>query len=63
MAGYTRFYLTTGPRRPEAEGLYLAAGHTPLFDVPADPTTIGPLPFEKQLPARERQLPVPAPTS
>src|SRR3954451_19751312 len=31
--GYTRMYLTTGPRQPEAKALYLAAGWTPLFDV------------------------------
>lgn len=49
--GYTRLYLTTGPRQPEAKGLYLAAGYRPLFDVTADPETIGPLPFEKDLPA------------
>ncbi|MFF1903097.1 GNAT family N-acetyltransferase [Kitasatospora sp. NPDC058218] len=51
-AGYTRMYLTTGPRQPEAKGLYLATGYTPLFDVDADPLTIGPLAFEKPLPAR-----------
>ncbi|RKT15924.1 acetyltransferase (GNAT) family protein [Streptomyces sp. 1114.5] len=50
-AGYTRFHLTTGPRQPEARGLYLAAGYTPLFDLTADPLTIGSLPFEKRLPA------------
>ncbi|WP_051872421.1 GNAT family N-acetyltransferase [Streptomyces sclerotialus] len=49
--GYTRLYLTTGPRQPEAKGLYLAAGYRPLFDLAADPETIGPLPFEKDLPA------------
>lgn len=48
--GYRRIYLTTGPRQPEAKGLYLVNGYTPLFDVTADPLTIGPLPFEKQLP-------------
>ncbi|MDT9686235.1 GNAT family N-acetyltransferase [Streptomyces sp. TRM76323] len=47
--GYRRIHLTTGPRQPEARGLYLAAGYTPLFDVEADPETIGPLPFEKHL--------------
>ncbi|WP_275558627.1 GNAT family N-acetyltransferase [Streptomyces sp. 5-6(2022)] len=47
--GYRRIYLTTGPRQPEARGLYLATGYTPLFDVSADPETIGPLPFEKGL--------------
>ncbi|MFE7193072.1 GNAT family N-acetyltransferase [Kitasatospora sp. NPDC057541] len=48
-AGYRRIYLTTGPLQPEARGLYLANGYTPLFDVAADPLTIGPLPFEKHL--------------
>lgn len=47
--GYRRIYLTTGPRQPEARGLYLATGYTPLFDPEADPETIGPLPFEKHL--------------
>jgi GNAT superfamily N-acetyltransferase len=47
--GYARIYLTTGPRQPEAAGLYLANGYTPLFDVDADPRTIGPLPFERIL--------------
>ncbi|GHH33706.1 GNAT family N-acetyltransferase [Lentzea cavernae] len=45
--GYRRLYLTTGPRQPEARGLYLAAGYTPLFDVTATPA--GPLPFEKRV--------------
>ncbi|MGW1001959.1 GNAT family N-acetyltransferase [Streptomyces sp. NPDC002520] len=52
--GYRRIYLTTGPRQPEARGLYLATGYTPLFDTEADPETIGPLPFEKHLPAQAR---------
>ncbi|MFF2778780.1 GNAT family N-acetyltransferase [Streptomyces sp. NPDC058052] len=47
--GYTRVYLTTGPRQPEARCLYLATGYRPLFDVTADPESIGPLPFEKHL--------------
>jgi len=46
-AGYPRLYLTTGPRQPEAVGLYLTSGYTPLFDPAAEPT--GPLPFEKWL--------------
>lgn len=50
--GYERIFLTTGPRQPEAKGLYLAAGYTPLFDVAADPLTIGKLPFEKLLSVR-----------
>lgn len=49
--GYRRIYLTTGPRQPEARGLYLATGYLPLFDTEADPETIGPLPFEKHLSA------------
>lgn len=49
--GYLRIYLTTGPRQPEARGLYLATGYIPLFDTEADPETIGPLPFEKHLTA------------
>ncbi|MFF4955198.1 GNAT family N-acetyltransferase [Streptomyces chattanoogensis] len=47
--GYTRIHLTTGPRQPEARGLYLAAGYRPLFDLTAAPESIGPLPFEKHL--------------
>lgn len=47
--GYPRVYLTTGPRQPEAAGLYLSAGYTPLFDVTRDPEEIGPLAFEKWL--------------
>ncbi|MEV4947036.1 GNAT family N-acetyltransferase [Streptomyces sp. NPDC053755] len=47
--GYRRIYLTTGPRQPEARGLYLATGYTPLFDTSADPEIIGVLPFEKYL--------------
>lgn len=59
--GYRRLYLTTGPRQPEARGLYLATGYTPLFDTDADPETIGPLPFEKHLAhtARPEQLATP----
>ena len=47
--GYTRIHLTTGPRQPEARNLYLAAGYTPRFDVAADPETVGPLAFAKEL--------------
>ena len=45
--GHSRIHLTTGPRQPEAKGLYLATGYTPLFDVDTDPLTIGPLAFSK----------------
>jgi GNAT superfamily N-acetyltransferase len=31
--GFSRVYLTTGPRQPEAQRLYAEAGYTPLFDV------------------------------
>ncbi|WUJ75789.1 GNAT family N-acetyltransferase [Kribbella soli] len=48
--GYRRLYLTTGPRQPEAAGLYLAAGFEPQFDTSADPESIGPLPFTKEIP-------------
>jgi GNAT superfamily N-acetyltransferase len=47
--GYRRLSLTTGPRQPEAAGLYLSAGYTPHFDLEADPETIGRLPFSKDL--------------
>lgn len=47
--GYRRVYLTTGPRQPEAAGLYLATGYRPLFDTGADPEDVGPLAFEKWL--------------
>ncbi|WP_405547174.1 GNAT family N-acetyltransferase [Streptomyces phaeochromogenes] len=61
VRGYGRIYLTTGPRQPEARGLYLATGYTPLFDTSADPETIGPLPFEKHLSGIARQEIRPAP--
>ncbi|BCM83844.1 GNAT family N-acetyltransferase [Methylobacterium indicum] len=48
--GYGRAYLTTGFRQPEAKGLYLGLGYTPLFDIDVDPETYGILPFEKALP-------------
>lgn len=48
--GYTRLYLTTGPRQPEAKHLYLATGYQAQFDLDADPETIGPLAFTKELP-------------
>ncbi|MEO5315882.1 GNAT family N-acetyltransferase [Pseudarthrobacter sp. CC12] len=48
--GYTRLYLTTGPRQPEAKLLYLNTGYEAQFDLDADPETIGPLAFTKDLP-------------
>lgn len=47
--GYRSVYLTTGPRQPEAKHLYLNSGYTPGFDLNADPETIGPLAFTKEL--------------
>ncbi|TCC20134.1 NADPH-dependent FMN reductase [Kribbella speibonae] len=47
--GYRRLYLTTGPRQPEAAGLYLSVGFEPQFDTEADPESVGPLPFSKDL--------------
>ncbi|PNH82214.1 hypothetical protein CXZ05_14650 [Arthrobacter sp. AFG20] len=47
--GYRSVYLTTGPRQPEARHLYLNTGYTPQFDLAADPETIGPLAFRKDL--------------
>nr|WP_205706812.1 GNAT family N-acetyltransferase [Kineococcus vitellinus] len=49
--GYGRIHLTTGPRQPEARELYLRCGYRPLFDLDADPESIGPLAFEKDLTA------------
>jgi GNAT superfamily N-acetyltransferase len=50
--GYSGVYLTTGPRQPEAKHLYLNTGYTAHFDLAADPETIGPLAFTKDLGAR-----------
>lgn len=47
--GYTRVYLTTGFRQPEAVGLYLKYGYTALFDIEADPEIYKTLPFEKRI--------------
>ncbi|MDN4643823.1 GNAT family N-acetyltransferase [Arthrobacter sp. PsM3] len=48
--GYRKVYLTTGPRQPEAKHLYLNTGYEAQFDLGADPETIGPLAFTKDLP-------------
>ncbi len=50
--GYTRAYLTTGFRQPEATGLYLSLGYRPLFDTTVDPTLYRSLPFEKHIGAK-----------
>lgn len=50
---YSRIFLTTGFRQPEAVGLYLSTGYTPLFDLIADPEKYQKLPFEKWLVRRD----------
>ncbi|PKQ11249.1 MAG: transcriptional regulator [Alphaproteobacteria bacterium HGW-Alphaproteobacteria-1] len=47
--GYTRVYLTTGFRQPEASTLYLTQGYRPLFDPALDPAFYKSLPFEKHI--------------
>lgn len=47
--GYTRVYLTTGFRQPEAQGLYLRLGYRPLFDTELPPELYATLPFEKHI--------------
>lgn len=47
--GYTRIYLTTGFRQPEAVALYLGQGYAALFDPSAPEGTYRSLPFEKFL--------------
>lgn len=51
LLGYTRIYLTTGFRQPEARALYLRTGFTALFDLEEDPAKIMILPFEKPIAA------------
>ncbi len=50
--GYHRVYLTTGPRQPEAKGLYLNTGYTALFNTSVDSSTLDFLAFEKDLAPR-----------
>ncbi|AYF77165.1 GNAT family N-acetyltransferase [Nocardia yunnanensis] len=54
--GYTRIYLTTGPRQPEAVALYTAAGYTAL---PRDVVkSVGYVhPFEKLLAVDSEAIP------
>lgn len=47
--GYTRVYLTTGFRQPEARDLYLSLGYRPLFDVTLPGELYATLPFEKHV--------------
>lgn len=50
--GYTRIYLTTGFRQPEAAALYHRQGYTRLYDPDADLAAQFSLPFEKSLEGR-----------
>jgi GNAT superfamily N-acetyltransferase len=47
--GYTRAYLSTGFRQPEASALYISLGYRPLFETKADPLLYRSLPFEKHI--------------
>ncbi|RDJ27707.1 GNAT family N-acetyltransferase [Bosea caraganae] len=47
--GYSKIYLTTGFRQPEATQLYLRTGYTALFDVTVDPEIYKHLAFEKRI--------------
>ena len=47
--GYSKIYLTTGFRQPEAASLYLTSGSAAQFDVNADPASVQILPFTKVL--------------
>ncbi|MFW2853025.1 GNAT family N-acetyltransferase [Sphingomonas sp. TX0543] len=47
--GYTRIYLTTGFRQPEAAALYHRSGYTGLYDPAADLAARFTLPFEKYI--------------
>jgi len=52
--GYSRLFLTTGFRQPEAEALYKSAGYTPLYDTTAEPGVVLHLAFGKDLHEPER---------
>lgn len=54
--GYTRVYLTTGFRQPEAKGLYLGLDYRPLFDPALPPELYATLPFEKHIGALAGQV-------
>lgn len=54
--GYSRIFLTTGFRQPEAEGLYLGHGYSRLQNYKAEPGPVRVLPFEKHLGAAAAPL-------
>jgi hypothetical protein len=49
---FSRIYLTTAPRQPEAKALYLATGYTPFYDPGLPAEQIGKHPFEKEVSSR-----------
>lgn len=49
LAGYSRIYLTTGFRQPEAVRLYLSQGYDPQFDTARDPEEYSLPPFDGRL--------------
>lgn len=51
--GFADVVLSTGPRQPEAVGLYFATGYEAQFDPALDPLVIGEHVFRKHLPAAE----------
>ncbi len=53
--GYTRLYLTTGFRQPEADALYVSMGYRRLFDPAVDLALYLTLPFEKHIGAKAGQ--------
>lgn len=49
FAGYSRIYLTTGFRQPEAVRLYLSRGYDPQFDTTRNPEEYSQPPFDGRL--------------
>lgn len=49
LAGYSRIYLTTGFRQPEAVRLYLSQDYQPHFDLDRDPEEYSLPPFDGRL--------------
>lgn len=49
LAGYSRVYLTTGFRQPEAVKLYLGQGYEPQFDIYRDPEEYSIEPYDGRL--------------
>ena len=49
LAGYSRIYLTTGFRQPEAVRLYLSQGYEAQFDLTRDPEEYSQPPYDGRL--------------